>query len=89
MEQVIIKSLTELEKKSLGIENWPIWEKEISKFEYEYEETEHCLFLEGEVVLETPTDILFIKSGDYVTFVKGLKCVWDIKKKVKKHYNFE
>ncbi len=30
-----------------------------------------------------------IKKGDYVTFPKGLSCVWDVKEPVKKHYNFE
>ncbi len=27
-------------------------------------------------------------KGDFVTFPKGLSCVWDIKEPVKKHYNF-
>jgi uncharacterized protein len=28
-------------------------------------------------------------KGDFVTFPKGLSCVWDIKAPVKKHYNFK
>jgi hypothetical protein len=27
-------------------------------------------------------------KGDFVTFPKGLSCIWDIKEPVKKHYNF-
>jgi hypothetical protein len=89
MAQVIVKSLTEEEKTQMGIDNWPIWEKEVSRFEHTYDEVEHCLFLEGEVVIETEDAVYFIKDGDFVTFPIGLKCIWDIKKPVKKHYNFE
>jgi len=28
------------------------------------------------------------KKGDLVQFPKGLKCVWNVKKPVKKYYNF-
>ena len=89
MDQVIIRTLTEKEKNQLNISEWTIWEKEVSKFDYTYEETEHCLFLEGEVVIETQNAVRFIKAGDFVTFANGLSCTWDIKKKVKKHYQFE
>lgn len=89
MEQVIIKTLSESEKEQLGIHKWPVWEKEISRFDYIYEETEHCYFIDGEVVIETENDVYFITAGDFVTFVAGLKCTWDIKKYVKKHYYFE
>ncbi|MDH5793723.1 MAG: cupin domain-containing protein [Candidatus Bathyarchaeota archaeon] len=27
-------------------------------------------------------------AGDYVIFPKGLKCTWEIKKRIKKHYKF-
>ena len=28
-------------------------------------------------------------KGDFVTFPKGLSCIWDIKAPVRKHYNFK
>ena len=73
---------------SLGIPTWPIWEKEVSRFDWYYDSEEECLILEGEVVVETPGGDYTIKAGDFVTFGKGLKCVWDIKKPIRKHYSF-
>jgi hypothetical protein len=72
-----------------GIRNWPVWEKEVSRFPHIYEEDEHCLFLEGEVVIESGEDKVTLLPGDYVIFRNGLSCIWDIRKPVKKHYNFE
>ncbi|MGA1840080.1 MAG: cupin domain-containing protein [bacterium] len=77
----------EMEKK--GVTSWPIWEKEISKFDWYYDSTEECYLLQGsvEVVTEEGEKVKFGK-GDFVTFPKGLSCTWDIKEPVKKHYNF-
>ena len=77
----------ELEKK--GVSNWPIWEKEISRFDWHYDSIEECYLLEGKVIVETEEgrSVEFGK-GDFVTFPKGLSCIWDIKEPVKKHYNF-
>ena len=32
-----------------GIEDWPIWEKEISTFDWHYDEKETCYILEGKL----------------------------------------
>ncbi len=42
----------------------------------------------GEVVV-TPDngEPVSIKAGDFVTFPKGMSCVWDVKADFKKHYN--
>lgn len=87
--KIIVKQLSDKEKKSEGIYNWPIWEKEVSRFDWYYDSTEHCQILEGKVIVETDEEKVEIKAGDFVTFPKGLKCVWDIKDDIKKHYNFE
>ncbi|MCD4680832.1 MAG: cupin domain-containing protein, partial [Bacteroidales bacterium] len=79
-------SREEIEKR--GIENWPIWEKEVSRFDWEYNGDEECLILEGKVVVETDEGEYSINPGDFVTFKDGLKCVWDIKESIRKHYNF-
>jgi uncharacterized cupin superfamily protein len=88
MKQIIVEKLTESEISQRGIRNWPVWEKEVSRFDWEYEGEEQCLFLEGEVVVETANGSINIKQGDFVTFPDGLRCVWDIRKPVKKHYYF-
>ena len=74
----------------LGVLSWPIWEKEISRFDWHYDETEECYLLEGEVVVKTEDgEKVKFGRGDFVTFPQGLSCAWDIKKPVKKHYNFK
>ena len=74
----------------LGVFSWPIWQKEASRFDWHYDDVEECYFLDGRVTVETPDgkSVSFGK-GDFVTFPKGLSCVWDIKEAVKKHYNFK
>ena len=89
MSKVLVKKLSENEIKKLGIYSWPIWEKEISRFDWQYDTDEECLILEGEVEVETSEGKILIKSGDFVTFKSGLKCIWDIKKDIKKHYSFK
>ncbi len=88
MEKVIIEKLSPEEIKKRGINNWPIWEKEVSRFNWEYNGDEECLILEGKVTVETDEGSYTIKPGDFVTFKDGLKCVWDVKEDIRKHYNF-
>ncbi len=73
----------------LGVEDWPIWKKEVSEFYWEYDETETCYLLEGEVVVtpENGNPVSFGK-GDLVIFPVGMKCRWKITKAVRKHYRF-
>ncbi len=89
MNKVIVEKLSHEEIKARGIEKWPIWEKEISRFDWEYTGDEECLILEGRVSVETAEGEYTIKPGDFVTFKDGLKCVWDIKEAIRKHYNFK
>jgi len=89
MKKIIIKKLNEEEIQARGIRNWPIWEKEISRFDWKYDGDEECLILEGEVEVETDEGKFTVKTGDFVTFKNGLHCVWDIKKSIRKHYNFK
>lgn len=89
MKKVIIEYLSPEEIKRRGIKSWPIWEKEVSRFDWEYNGDEECLILEGKVKVETEEGEYDIKAGDFVTFKDGLKCVWDISQGIKKHYNFK
>jgi hypothetical protein len=70
------------------VRSWGIWEKEISRFDWYYDETEECYLLEGRVVVETQGGKVEFGAGDFVTFPAGLSCTWDIKEPVRKHYNF-
>lgn len=85
-----IKKLTEEEIKKLDVASWPIWEKEVSRFDWHYDETEECYVLEGEVIVEMEDGrkVEFGK-GDFVTFSKGVSCIWDIRQSVKKRYQFK
>ncbi len=87
--KVEIKKLTSQEIEKLNIKNWPIWEKEVSEFDWYYDSKEMCYFIEGEVIVKTEDGDYNIKKDDFVIFPKGLKCRWIIKKPVKKYYNFE
>jgi len=69
-------------------ESWPIWEKEESTFKWAYDEKETCLILQGKAVVKCPEGTVEFGEGDYVVFPVGLKCTWEIKEKIKKHYNF-
>jgi len=88
MEKVIIQKLAESEIEQRQIRKWPIWEKEVSRFNHFYEGDEECLILEGEVVIEANGKNYLIVPGDFVIFKDGLDCIWDIRKPIKKHYNF-
>lgn len=72
-----------------GVFDWPVWEKDVSRFDWHYDTAESCYLLAGEVTV-TPAggDPVSIRAGDYVTFAAGLDCVWDIRVPVRKHYSF-
>lgn len=85
-----VEKLTQEQLKKMGIFDWPIWEKETSRFDWRYDDIEECYFLEGKVTVETKDGkSVSFGRGDFVTFPKGLACTWNIKEPVKKHYNFK
>jgi uncharacterized cupin superfamily protein len=73
----------------LGVFTWLIWEKEVSKFPWHYDEKEVCYLLEGDVTA-TPQggQPVHFGKGDLVTFPEGMSCTWEIHKAVRKHYKF-
>jgi uncharacterized cupin superfamily protein len=73
----------------LGVRQWPIWTKEVSRFPWSYDEPETCYFLAGDVVV-TPEGGAPVKvgEGDLVTFPSGMSCTWEVRKPVRKHYRF-
>ena len=74
--------------KELGVEDWPIWEKEVSEFPWHYHEKETCYMLDGAVTV-TPEggEPVEIKAGDLAEFPAGMSCTWKITGDIRKHYN--
>lgn len=89
MAEIKVEKLDKKALEKMGAFSWPIWEKEVSRFDWHYDDVEECYFLEGNVSVETKGGkTVSFGKGDFVTFPKGLSCVWDIKTPVRKHYNF-
>lgn len=90
MSKIEVRKPTDEELDKRGVRTWPTWEKEASRFDWSYSDTEECYLLEGRVVVETEDgEVVEFGQGDFVTFPRGLSCTWDVKEPVKKHYNFK
>jgi uncharacterized cupin superfamily protein len=75
--------------KELGVKEWPIWTKEISEFPWTYDEPETCYFLEGDVVvIPDEGEPVEVGKGDLVIFPSGMRCTWNVRQPVRKHYIF-
>lgn len=73
----------------MGVEEWPIWTKEVSEFPWTYDSTETCYILEGEVtVIPNEGEPVKIQPGDLVNFPAGISCTWQVHSPVKKYYKF-
>ena len=88
MKKIEVQKLTPEVFDSKGVSGWPVWTKEISRFDWTYSGDEECYIIEGDFFVETEEGTVHIKPGDFVTFKDGLECIWDIKAPVKKYYNF-
>ena len=81
---IIVRKPTEKEIETL--ESCPVWECKPSTFNWYYDSNETSLIIEGDVTVEYDGRSVSFTAGDYVVFPKGLKCVWNVKKTIKKHY---
>lgn len=74
----------------LYVDDWPVWTKGISEFDWEYDQQETCYVVEGSAVI-TPENAapVTIKTGDMVVFPKGMRCVWKVIEPIEKHYKFD
>ncbi len=88
MKSIKVEHLSEDELRSRGVFEWPVWTKEVSRFDWHYDETEQCYFLAGRVIVETAEGNVEIGKGDFVTFPEGFSCTWDVREAVRKHYRF-
>ena len=85
---ITIESLSREEAERRGAFSWPVWTKEVSRFDWQYGSTEECYLLEGKVTVETDEGSVTFGAGDFVSFPKGLACVWEVHEPVRKHYRF-
>jgi uncharacterized cupin superfamily protein len=74
----------------LGVAKWSIWEKEVSTFPIDFDETETAYVLEGEIIV-TPAggEPVRIVQGDLVSFHAGLDSQWEVIKPLRKHYSYD
>lgn len=87
--EIKVQKLNKEQLEKMGVFEWPVWEKEVSRFNWHYDDIEECFFLEGKVTVETQDGkSVHFGKGDFVTFPKGLSCAWHVKEPVRKHYNF-
>jgi len=89
MAQIKIEKPDRKKLETLGVSRWSPWECDVSTFDWKYDSDEICYILEGKVKVKTPKEEVEINRGDLVTFPKGLKCTWDVLKKIRKVYTFK
>jgi len=91
MDQITIEhNVTPAKLDVLFVDDWPVWTKEISEFDWTYDRKETCYIVEGKAIITTESgESVTIEAGDMVFFPKGLKCVWKIIEPVEKHYMFD
>ncbi len=72
----------------MRVNNWGIWEKEVSEFPWEYDEQETFYVLEGQAEITSGTEKITFGKGDLVICHSGVKCNWKITSPIKKRYHF-
>ena len=74
----------------MGVYDWPIWRKEVSRFPWTYQQQETCYVLRGRFTV-TPAggEPQTFGRGDLITFPQGMQCTWEIVEAVEKHYDFQ
>jgi len=83
---ITVKKPSEAEAQAMRRQ--PVWTCGVSAFDWFYDSEETCLLLEGEVTVTYDGGSVRFGAGDYVVFPKGLACVWNVTKPVRKHYIF-
>lgn len=87
MSGIIVERPDESKLKELGVDSWPIWEKEVSRFDWSYGDKETCFILEGSARVEPEGgEAVEFGAGDLVIFPQGMNCIWDITSSIRKHY---
>lgn len=91
MSQITIEhNVSPAKLDAMHVDSWATWHKEVSTFEWAYDESETCYILEGEAVI-TPDGgkPVTIQRGDLVQFPAGMSCTWQITEDMEKNYIFK
>ena len=89
MEKITVTPMSIEEAKNLGIDSWGEWSCEPSVFDWTYGDRETAYVFEGDVIVKYGEgEEVHITPNTLCVFPKGLKCVWEVKKDVRKAYNF-
>lgn len=89
MSEIRVEKPTAEMLEELRVSDWPVWEKEVSRFPWFYDAEETCYLLAGRVtVTPSGSDDVTFGAGDLVTFPAGMACFWEIHEDVRKHYTF-
>ena len=89
--KIMVEKVNAAKLSALDVNSWPTWSKEVSTFPWSYNSQEIAYILEGEVTV-TPKNggnAVSFGVGDLVTFPAGLSCIWEVKKALRKHYQFD
>ena len=86
--KISIYKPSEKEINEKEVRSWPIWSCDVAEFDWEYDQKESCLLLEGEVEVSYDNGAVKFGAGDFVVFPRGLKCRWKVTKPVRKYYTF-
>ncbi len=90
MELLVERSIDDERKQELGLENWPVWSREVSKFDWSYSSTETGFLIKGELILHlSGKKTVELSAGDLVQFPAGLDCSWEILADLEKFYSFD
>ncbi|MEW6119596.1 MAG: cupin domain-containing protein [Pseudomonadota bacterium] len=90
MSRILVEAVPDAARlAALGVDKWPVWEKAVSEFPWEYFEDETSYIVAGRAVV-TPEGgaPVEIAKGNLVTFQSGLICKWKIVEPIRKHYRF-
>ncbi len=87
--EIKVEKPTKDELDALGVQSRSTWSCEPSTFDWEYDANETCYILEGQVNVSTDKGAVEFGKGDLVVFPKGLKCKWNVIKRVNKVYKFD
>jgi len=90
MDNILIEhNVTPAKLDVLYVEDWPIWTKEVSEFDWKYDQSETCYIICGKAIVTAEgKEPITITEGDLITFPKGMKCIWKIIEPIEKHYSF-